>query len=212
MNAEFWHSRWAENRIGFHLNDTNPALTEHWHAVKPTRDDRVLVPMCGKSVDLIWLAQRHNNVIGIELSDIAVKAFFAEQLYTPMVSGVGAETVYEFDEITIHCGDFFSARVEPVDVVYDRAALIAMPQNMRQMYAERLLALLKESGRILLVTLDYLQVQLDGPPFSVSKEEVENLFKDCRVTQIARNDADESHPRRQRGLTRFAEEIWLIEK
>lgn len=212
MNAEFWHSRWAENRIGFHLNDTNPALTEHWHAVKATRDDRVLVPMCGKSVDLIWLAQRHNNVIGIELSDIAVKAFFAEQLYTPMVSGVGAETVYEFDEITIHCGDFFSARVEPVDVVYDRAALIAMPQNMRQMYAERLLALLKESGRILLVTLDYPQEQLDGPPFSVSKEEVENLFKDCRVIQLARNDADESHPRRQRGLTRFAEEIWLIEK
>ncbi|MGF1760625.1 thiopurine S-methyltransferase [Photobacterium sagamiensis] len=212
MNAEFWHSRWAENRIGFHLNDTNPALTEHWHAVKATRDDRVLVPMCGKSIDLIWLAQRHDNVIGIELSDIAVKAFFAEQLYTPMVSGVGAETVYEFDEITIHCGDFFSARVEPVDVVYDRAALIAMPQNMRQMYAERLLALLKESGRILLVTLDYPQEQLDGPPFSVSKEEVESLFKDCRVTHLARDDADESHPRRQRGLTRFAEEIWLIEK
>ena len=211
MNAEFWHSRWAENRIGFHLNDTNPALTEHWHAVKATRDDRVLVPMCGKSIDLIWLAQRHDNVIGIELSDIAVKAFFAEQLYTPMVSGVGAETVYEFDEITIHCGDFFSARVEPVDVVYDRAALIAMPQNMRQMYAERLLALLKESGRILLVTLDYPQEQLDGPPFSVSKEEVENLFKDCRVTHLARDDADESHPRRQRGLTRFAEEIGLIE-
>ena len=211
MNAEFWHSRWAENRIGFHLNDTNPALTEHWHAVKATRDDRVLVPMCGKSVDLIWLAQRHDNVIGIELSDIAVKAFFAEQLYTPMVSGVGTETVYEFDEITIHCGDFFSARVEPVDVVYDRAALIAMPQNMRQMYAERLLALLKEKGRILLVTLDYPQEQLDGPPFSVSKEEVDNLFKDCRVTHLARDDADESHPRRQRGLTRFAEEIGLIE-
>ncbi len=64
MNTEFWHSRWAENRIGFHLNDTNPALTEHWHAVKATRDDRVLVPMCGKSVDLIWLAQRHDLLAG----------------------------------------------------------------------------------------------------------------------------------------------------
>lgn len=212
MDTEFWHSRWAENRIGFHLNETNPALTKHWHAVKATRDSRVLVPMCGKSVDLIWLAQQHNQVIGIELSDIAVKAFFAEQLYTPMVSGVGAETVYEFDEITIHSGDFFSVPVEPVDVVYDRAALIAMPQNIRQRYAERLLALLKNGGRILLVTVDYPQEQLDGPPFCVAKEEVESLFKDCQVTHLARDDADESHPRRQRGLTRFAEEIWLIEK
>ncbi|EAS40416.1 thiopurine S-methyltransferase [Photobacterium profundum] len=211
MDAEFWHSRWAENRIGFHLDDTNPVLTQYWPMLKATRDDRVLVPMCGKSVDLVWLAQKHNNVIGIELSDIAVRSFFAEHLYTPMVTSIGHESVYAFDEITIHCGDYFSVRIDPVDVVYDRAALIAMPKNMREMYVERLLSLVKKGGRILLVTLDYPQEQLNGPPFSVMSDEVHRLFDGCNITLLARDEKDETHPRRKNGLSHFAEEAWLIE-
>ncbi|MCW8332001.1 thiopurine S-methyltransferase [Photobacterium sp. SDRW27] len=212
MDAEFWHSRWAENRIGFHLNDINPVLTKYWPAVKATRTDTVLVPMCGKSVDLTWLAEKHNKVVGIELSDIAVRAFFSEQFYIPMVTSLGnGQTVYDFDEITIYCGDFFATRIEPVEVVYDRAALIAMPQEMRQMYADHLLSMVKAGGRILLVTLDYPQAEMDGPPFSVTKDEVEQLFKGCKITALGRDEADESHPRRQRGLSRFAEEAWLIE-
>ncbi|GAD29482.1 thiopurine S-methyltransferase [Photobacterium leiognathi] len=211
MDAEFWHSRWAENRIGFHLPDVNPLLIKHWSAVKPQRDERVLVPMCGKTQDLVWLAERHNQVIGIELSDIAVKAFFAENLYTPLVTGVGNQHLYEFDEISIYQGDYFTVNIEPVDVVYDRAALIAMPEDMRQMYVEKLLSLVKPGGRILLVTLDYPQDELAGPPFSVPKAEVEALFANCKVTHLERDDADETHPRRQRGLSRFAEEVWLIE-
>lgn len=212
MDAEFWHSRWAENRIGFHLNDINPVLTKYWPALNMTRSDSVLVPMCGKSVDLTWLAERHDNVIGIELSDIAVRAFFSEQFYIPTVTSLGnGQSMYEFDEITIHCGDFFATRIEPVDVVYDRAALIAMPQEMRQMYADKLLSMVKAGGRILLITLDYPQAEMDGPPFSVVKEEVEQLFKGCKITHLGRGEADESHPRRQRGLSRFAEETWLIE-
>ncbi len=96
-------------------------------------------------------------------------------------------------------------------MVYDRAALIAMPENMRQMYVEKLLSLVKPGGRILLVTLDYPQDELAGPPFSVPKAEVEALFANCKVTHLERDDADETHPRRQRGLSRFAEEVWLIE-
>ncbi|WP_318477187.1 thiopurine S-methyltransferase [Photobacterium leiognathi] len=211
MDAEFWHSRWAENRIGFHLADVNPLLIKHWSAVKPQRDERVLVPMCGKTQDLVWLAERHNQVIGIELSDIAVKAFFAENLYTPLVTGVSNQHLYEFDEISIYQGDYFTVNIEPVDVVYDRAALIAMPEDMRQMYVEKLLSLVKPGGRILLVTLDYPQDELAGPPFSVPKAEVEALFANCKVTHLERDDADETHPRRQRGLSRFAEEVWLIE-
>ncbi|MGR5145577.1 thiopurine S-methyltransferase [Photobacterium alginatilyticum] len=212
MDTEFWHSRWAENRIGFHLSDINPVLTKYWPRLNTTRSDTVLVPMCGKSVDLAWLAQKHDNVVGIELSDIAVRAFFSEHFYTPMVTSIGnGQTLYEFDEITIHCGDFFATRVEPVDVVYDRAALIAMPENMRKMYTEHLLSMVKAGGRILLVTVDYPQPEMDGPPFSVTKDEVEQLFAGCKITHLDRDDADESHPRRQRGLSRFAEEVWLIE-
>lgn len=213
MDAEFWHSRWAENRIGFHLQDTNPVLSKYWPAVNATRSDSVLVPMCGKSVDLTWLAQKHDTVVGIELSDIAVRAFFAEHFYTPTVTTLGnGQTMYEFDEITIYCGDFFATRIEPVDVVYDRAALIAMPQEMRQLYADQLLSMVKADGRILLVTLDYPQAEMDGPPFSVTKGEIEQLFRGCKITLLGRDEADESHPRRQRGLSRFAEETWLIER
>ncbi len=108
MDTEFWHSRWAENRIGFHLNDINPVLAKYWPMLSTTRTETVLVPMCGKSVDLTWLAEKHDNVVGIELSDIAVKAFFSEQFYIPTVTSIGSgKTLYEFDEITIHCGDFF---------------------------------------------------------------------------------------------------------
>ncbi|MBY5946036.1 thiopurine S-methyltransferase [Photobacterium rosenbergii] len=211
MDAEFWHSRWAENRIGFHLDDTNPMLEKYWQEVQPTRGDSVLVPMCGKSVDLTWLATKHDKVVGIELSEIAVRAFFAEHFYTPMVIPMGnGQSIYEFDEITIHCGDYFTAKVDPVDIVYDRAALIAMPQEMRQSYVQKLLSMVKPGGRILLITLDYPQHEMDGPPFSVVKDEIESLFSGCDIRHLARDDADETHPRRQRGLTRFAEEAWLI--
>ncbi|ELR67942.1 Thiopurine S-methyltransferase [Photobacterium marinum] len=212
MDAEFWHSRWAENRIGFHLNDVNPKLIKHWPAVSTSRDDSVLVPMCGKSLDMTWLAEKHNKVIGIELSDIAVRAFFSELFYIPTVTSLGnGQTMYELDEITIYCGDFFSTQIDPIDVVYDRAALIAMPEPMRLMYAERLLSMVKAGGRILLITLDYPQPEMDGPPFSVTQNEIEMLFKGCKITALERDEADESHPRRQRGLSRFAEEAWLIE-
>ncbi|KXI23532.1 thiopurine S-methyltransferase [Photobacterium sanguinicancri] len=212
MDAEFWHSRWAENRIGFHLDDANPLLLKYWAALDATRADSVLVPMCGKSIDLDWLAQKHSSVVGIELSQIAVRSFFAEHLYTPMVIEQGnGQAIYEFDEIKIHCGDFFTVPVEPTDVVYDRAALIAMPETLRKQYAERLLSLTKPGGRILLITLDYPQEQLNGPPFSVDEAEVNALFEGCNITLLERDDKDESHPRRKQGISRFAEEAWLIE-
>ncbi|MBV1842239.1 thiopurine S-methyltransferase [Photobacterium ganghwense] len=211
MDAEFWHSRWAANRIGFHQNDTNPMLERFWPEVKATREDVVLVPMCGKSLDMTWLAEKHNQVIGIELSEIAVRAYFSEHLYTPLVTPLGnGQSLYEFDEISIYCGDFFSTRIEPTDVVYDRAALIAMPEAMRQMYVEKLLSLVKPGGRILLVTVDYPQNEMDGPPFSVAKEEVERLFEGYQIRHLSREEGDENHPRIQRGVSRFAEEAWLI--
>lgn len=211
MDAEFWYSRWAENRIGFHLADSNPLLIKHWQALNPQRHERVFVPMCGKTQDLVWLAARHEQVIGVELSDIAVKAFFAENLYTPLVTGVGHQHLYEFDEISIYQGDYFTVNIDPVDVVYDRAAFIAMPADMRQDYVEKLLSVVKPGGRILLITLDYDQDELAGPPFSVPHADVVALFPQAKVTLLERDNADETHPRRQQGLTRFAEEVWLIE-
>ncbi|WP_412498382.1 thiopurine S-methyltransferase [Vibrio furnissii] len=212
-DPEFWHAKWASNQIGFHLTDVNTLLSDQWHETQPKRDERVLVPLCGKSEDLIWLAEKHDDVQGVELSPIAVRAFFAEHFYTPTVTQInGLHELYQFDELSIYTGDYFTAPLQPVDIVYDRAALIALPEGMRADYVARLKSLLNPGARILLVTLDYDQQELSGPPFSVNEEEVKRLFSGFSVRRLLRDEANAQHPKRaKKGLSRFAEEVWLIE-
>ncbi len=213
-NPDFWHQKWASNQIGFHLEDVNPLLIKHWQATKPQRDDKVLVPLCGKTEDLIWLAQRHDEIQGAELSKIAVRSFFAEHFYTPIVTPVsGQHELYQFDELSIYVGDFFTAPLSKADIVYDRAALVALPESMRVQYAEHLKSLLSDKGRILLVTLDYVQEEMSGPPFNVHEDEVTRLFSGFKITRLERDEADDTHPKiAKKGLSRFAEEVWLIEQ
>lgn len=212
MDQEFWHQRWAENRIGFHLTDVNPNLEVHWQALLPKRDETVFVPLCGKSEDLVWLAARHDQVVGVELSEIAVRSFFSEHFYLPQVTSLTPSIhLYEFDEIQIYSGDFFSVPLTTYPLVYDRAALIALPKLMREAYVERLLSVTADGGRILLITLSYPQDQLDGPPFSVEEDEVHRLFNQCRVTLLSQNEQAERTPKAQ-ALPYFRENVWLIEK
>lgn len=212
QDQEFWHNKWAENKIGFHLEDVNPLLIQYWETLSTERQHSVLVPLCGKTEDLVWLAQKHNEVTGVELSNIAVRAFFSEHFYTPMVTPLnGQHELYQFDELSIYAGDFFTAPLMQFDRIYDRAALIALPSELRVAYAERIKSLLAPGGKILLVTLDYDQSEMSGPPFSVPAEEVEGLFSDYKVTHLNRDDGDNEHPRIKQGLSRFAEEVWLIE-
>ena len=211
-DPEFWHSKWASNQIGFHLDDVNPLLIEHWHRTEPKREDKIFVPLCGKSEDLVWLATKHNQVHGVELSSLAVRSFFAEHFYTPLVIQLNAHhELYQFDELSIYTGDYFTAPVETYDIVYDRAALVALPEEMRKEYVERLKSLLNPGGRILLVTLDYEQHEMAGPPFSVPQEEIEQLFAEFSVERLHQDSANAQHPKRaKKGLSRFAEEVWLI--
>lgn len=212
-DPEFWHAKWASNEIGFHLEDVNPLLIQYWPATNPSADENVFVPLCGKSEDLVWLATKHSDVQGVELSNIAVRAFFAEHFYTPLVIPLnGQHELFQFDELSIYTGDVFTAPVKPVDLVYDRAALVALPEEMRVDYVARIQSLLKPGGRILLVTLDYPQSEMAGPPFSVAEQEVRALFEGYQVTKLYRDDADERHPKiAKRGLSRFAEEVYLIQ-
>lgn len=211
MDNEFWHSRWAENRIGFHLDDINPLLTEYWPMLAPKREETVFVPLCGKSLDLNWLATKHDHVVGVELSEIAVRAFFAENFYTPTVSTFSSTMkLYQFDELSIFSGDYFTAPLETYPLIYDRAALIAMPEQMRKQYVERLRSLLAPGGRMLLVTVDYPQHELEGPPFAVSENEVRALFDGLNVTRLNRNDTCQRAPK-AKDIAYFVEEVWLIE-
>ncbi|MDF4867802.1 thiopurine S-methyltransferase [Vibrio parahaemolyticus] len=212
-DQEFWHSKWASNQIGFHLEDVNPLLPAYWHHANPKREDKVLVPLCGKSEDLVWLATKHDSVEGVELSQIAVRSFFAEHFYTPTVTPIsGMHELYQFDELSIYTGDFFTAPVSQADIVYDRAALVALPQDMREEYVARLKLLLNPGGRILLVTLNYPQEEMAGPPFSVPLEEIQQLFAGYKVTCLNADQADEHHPKiAKKGLSRFSEEVYFIE-
>ncbi|TCV24337.1 thiopurine S-methyltransferase [Vibrio crassostreae] len=212
-NPEFWHNKWAANQIGFHLEDVNPLLIEFWKKTDPSYEKSVFVPLCGKSEDLIWLASKHEEVQGVELSQIAVRAFFSEHFYTPTVTQInGQHELYQFDELSVYTGDYFTAPIQPVDIIYDRASLVALPEEMRVQYVERLKQLLKPGGKILLVTLDYDQSEMTGPPFSVPKLEIDQLFAGYKITLLNQDIADDEHPKiAKKGLSRFCEEVYLIE-
>ena len=179
MEPKFWQERWARNQLGFHLPEVNPYLERHWPSLALAEGAKVLVPLCGKSLDLMWLATQGHRVLGVELSEQAVEAFFSEQSLTPRITQRGVFTVYQADLIEVWCGDFFALDAEVLadcTAVYDRAALIALPPLMRSQYTEQLNNMLRPGCQGLLITLDYDQTQKAGPPFAVMDEEVKVLL------------------------------------
>src|SRR5471032_1332049 len=160
MEPDFWHQRWAQDQIGFHLSEVNPWLRQFWPVIQAKSQARVLVPLCGKSLDLAWLASEGHAVLGVELSHKAVEEFFKGQGVEPIVRQQGRFTVYRHDSIELWCGDFFALTADDAQhcsALYDRAALIALPPHMRQRYTEHLARILPGDCQGLLTTLDYDQ-------------------------------------------------------
>lgn len=179
MDPRFWHERWAGNQIGFNQREFNPYLLQFWPALPVKPGARVLVPLCGKTIDMRWLVTQGYHVVGAELSETAVMAYFSENAMTAQIDEQGAFKVYRSEGCEIWCGDFFALKARDVGhctAVYDRAALIALPQDMRWRYVEQLNSLLAEDSCGLLVSLDYDQSHIDGPPFSVDEDEVQQLL------------------------------------
>jgi len=179
MQPEFWHKRWAANQIGFHLPQVNPYLQRYWLSLDLKPSDQVLVPLCGKSLDLAWLAGQGCKVMGVELSQKAIEDFFSEHHQTATITQRGPFTVFSVESIELWCGDFFALTPEDVAdcvALYDRAALIALPPEMRQRYTKHLARILPQVCQGLLITLDYEQTQIDGPPFSVADAEVQQML------------------------------------
>lgn len=212
MQPEFWHKKWDSGQIGFHLADVNPYLQRHW-AVPATA--RVLVPLCGKSLDLAWLAGRGHQVLGIELSEKAIEDFFSEQQIQPLISEKGAFKVYHSESIELWCGDFFALTAGDVadcTALYDRAALIALPPAMRERYAAHLQQILPQVVQGLLITLDYDQAQISGPPFAVGDAEVQRLMGDGWALQVLEEQdvLGESGKFLQAGVTRLEERVYRV--
>lgn len=194
MDVAFWAQRWSEGRIAFHEGKANGFLSRH---ARVLAGRTVLVPLCGKAEDLAFLAAQGHDVVGIEVVEDAVKAFFAEHELTPTVrelgsGGSGGRRVYSAANITIVAGDFFAATREdvgPVDGYYDRAALIALPPETRPRYVEHVRRLLGEGARGLLVALEHANGS--GPPFSVGDAEVQTLYRGARLTLLEEGRAEE---------------------
>lgn len=181
MEAEFWIKAWNEGRTNFHLKNYHDKLVTYFPELSPRPGQKVLVPLCGKTKDLLWLEAQGLKVHGIELYEQPVQAFFIDNSLPPAkVNRDQDYTHYSSGNITISCGDFFRLYApETYDFVYDRAALIALPESMRTVYAGVVKRSLKPGGRSLLITYEYGPSLLEGPPFSVTDAEVHQLFGDC---------------------------------
>ena len=215
MKKDFWLERWEREKIGFHQDEVSPYLCQYWQELNLAHDSVVFVPLCGKSRDMLWLREQGHQVLGVELSAIAVQAFFKENGYTPQHSTRGKFDRCEANGIRILCGDFFDLGRDDlanVSVVYDRAALIALPPEMRERYVRDMVGILPTATQILLITLDYPQPEMQGPPFSVSSGEVEALYREhAEVRLLAQLDVLPKNPRfQQRGLSRLQENIFLL--
>lgn len=215
MKKDYWLERWKREETGFHQDEINPYLRQYWQELHPAPGSEVFVPLCGKSHDMIWLRKQGHTVLGVEWSAMAVQAFFKENGYTAHhVTGEKFDC-YEADGIRILCGDFFDLNKDDLakaGAVYDRASLVALPPEMRERYVRHLLSILPPAIQILLVTFDYPQPEMEGPPFAVSPGEVEALYhKQAEIRLLAQPDILAQEPRFQkRGLSRLRENIFLL--
>ncbi|MBX7192799.1 MAG: hypothetical protein K1X94_12110 [Sandaracinaceae bacterium] len=212
MHHEFWHQRWEEGKIGFHEGKPNEHLLAHGPKLS-LEDARVLVPLCGKSVDLAWLAAQGAEVVGVELVTSAVEQFFAEQGLVPERTKVGALERFHVPDLTIFAGDFFVLDAATAggsfDVCWDRAALVALPTGMRERYVAHQRSLVRSGGTTLLVTFEH-----DGPttepPFSVPSALVRSLYADDAVEALAVEDSPLSPGLASRGATFVRDHVYRI--
>lgn len=185
MDPAFWHARWQEGKIGFHEGTPNGYLVTHAAWLAPCR--RILVPLCGKSEDLGFLAGHGHEVVGIELVESAVTQFFAEHGATPQIERAGDLAIYRGGAITVIAGDIFAVTADHVGAIagiFDRAALVALPADMRGRYVEQLRRLAPAATRELLVSIEYAPEVHGGPPFSVEEPEIRALFPTATITEV----------------------------
>lgn len=215
MDKDFWLERWEKAETGFHQDEINPYLQRHWPGLKLAPGSVVFVPLCGKSLDMMWLRKQPHAVLGVELSPIAVKDFFRENRLQPQELDSGKFGCCEADGIRLLCGDFFDLsrrELSNVSAVFDRASMVALPPAMRERYVKHLVSVLPAGTQILLITFDYPQHEMSGPPFAVTPTEVEALYRDyADVRVLAQNDVLDENPRfKQRGMTRLVESVFLL--
>lgn len=178
MEPEFWHRRWESRQIAFHEPDGNALLVKWFHELGLVDGQRVFVPLCGKTRDIAWLMSQGLRVVGAELSEDAVRELFDDLRVDPEVSVTESFSVFSAPDIDVFVGDFFElseASLGRVDAIYDRAALVAMPTNLRSKYVERLIRITNRAPQ-LVISFEYDQSVMEGPPFSVNAAEISSHY------------------------------------
>lgn len=215
MQKEFWHQKWQCNDIGFNQQQPHALLIQYFGTLNLRSGQRVFVPLCGKSVDMLWLLNQSIDVVGVELSSIACEAFFSEHDISFSKTQVGKFSVYQGKNISLLCGDFFDltpAILGHIDAVYDRAALIALPTDIRQHYASFTKTLFERNTPVLLLVVSYDQSRMNGPPFSVDKAEIVKLYgKHIHLKQLCSQSVQPipSHLG-DKGLTVLTEQAYYL--
>ncbi|MEM7406913.1 MAG: thiopurine S-methyltransferase [Pseudomonadota bacterium] len=207
MQASDWLDRWEQNNIGWHQSKVNRRLRDWWHVAPPAS---VLVPLCGKTLDLLWLFERGHDVTGVELSSLASAAFFEENAIAHTRRTVDSFELFEADSgrLRIYCGDYFEFGGGPFDAVFDRGALVALDADLRPRYAAHTATLLVARPEQLLLTVDYDQSRVAGPPFSVPPDEVLRYWP-ALGSMLAFNAIEEVPPKfKEGGLTTVTENVW----
>ena len=211
MEASFWHNRWQTNQTGWHESTVNPLLIAHFPSLNAPPGGRVFVPLCGKSLDLGWLLSRGYTVAGAELSELAVTQLFAELGMEPNISAIGKHKLFRGEKIKIFVGDLFDLSREmlgPVDAVYDRAALVALPKATRVQYTAHLRTITAFAPQ-LVIGYEYDQTIVPGPPFSVTSDELHRHYSDhYTLTPLARVEV----PGGLKGKCPATEHVWRLDK
>ena len=210
MDANFWQQRWALNELGFQLDSAHPLLAAQLAAM-PVQQ-KVFVPLCGKSPDMHFLASRY-QVIGAELSEIACRDFFAEAALPVATAADGEHQLWQSAAYQLWQGDFFTLPAKAVmgcQLIYDRAALIALPATMRQQYAMQLMKLFP-AATMLLISLEYPEGEKQGPPFAVFQAEIAALFAGADIEMAGiRNITGQGFARRKFLTSQLVEKSWWI--
>lgn len=179
MEISYWKSRWENGNTGWHMNQVYPNLPAYWPELKLAKESHVLVPLCGKTLDMVWLRNQGFHVIGVDVSEKAARLFFQEHEIPFQKSSQSSFTVYQSEHIQFWVGDFFKLRPDnlpEIDAVYDKAALIALTKSTRARYAKTILSFCQPHTQLLLNTFEYEQTEMNGPPFAVEPDELKELF------------------------------------
>ncbi len=209
MDKNFWLQKWSTNEIAFHEREANPALVKYFNKLSLPRGGRIFVPLCGKTLDIAWLLSQGYRVAGAELIELAIQQLFQELKIKPQISQSNQTIHYSGPNIDIFVGDIFKLSKEilgPVDAVYDRAALVALPKDIRIRYTAHIKNITNHASQ-LLVTYEYDQQLMSGPPFSVNNEEVKKHYNDVyNLTLLETNDVSGG----LKGQCPAKENIWLL--